>query len=152
MLPRQLVGSGVCSLASTICPVSSVVKRSSFGLSASVSRHVFAMRSPFRVESVSVLDRERSLFLHIPGVWLESSRWGHPVGSDFVSDLDRNEESLRSFCSGWCRAFAMGSPVSGRVPLFCALDRNDGFFRSSILSCFAMGSPCGSSVFSPTRS
>ena len=41
----------------------------------------------------------------------------------------------------------MGSPVSGHVAHFCALDRNEGFFRSSILSCFAMGSPCGSSVF-----
>ena len=41
----------------------------------------------------------------------------------------------------------MGSPVSGRVAHFCALDRNEGFCRSSILSCFAMGSPCGSSVF-----
>ena len=41
----------------------------------------------------------------------------------------------------------MGSPVSGRVVHFCALDRNEGLFRSSILSCFAMGSPCGSSVF-----
>ena len=41
----------------------------------------------------------------------------------------------------------MGSPVSGRVALFCALDRNEGFLRSSILSCFAMGSPCGLSVF-----
>ena len=41
----------------------------------------------------------------------------------------------------------MGSPISGRVAHFCALDRNEGFFRSSILSCFAMGSPCGSSVF-----
>ena len=57
VLPRQLVGSGVCSPASTICPPSSVVKQSSFGLSASVSHKVFAMRSPFRVESVSVLDR-----------------------------------------------------------------------------------------------
>ena len=57
VLPRQLVGSGVCSPASTICPTSSVVKRSSFGLSASVSRQVFVMRSPFRVESVSGLDR-----------------------------------------------------------------------------------------------
>ena len=45
---------------------------------------------------------------------------------------------------GWCLAFAMGSPISGRVALFCALDRNEGFFHSSILSCFAMGSPCGS--------
>ena len=54
---RSLVGSGVCSPASTIYPTSSVVKRSPFGLSASASRQVFAMRSPFRVESVSVLDR-----------------------------------------------------------------------------------------------
>ena len=57
VLLRQLVGSGVCSPASTICPTSSVVKRSSFGLSALVSHQVFAMRSPFRVESVSVLNR-----------------------------------------------------------------------------------------------
>ena len=56
VLPRQLVGSGVCSPASTICPPSSVVKQSSFGLSASVSHRVFSMRSPFRVESASVLD------------------------------------------------------------------------------------------------
>ena len=70
-----------------------------------------------------------------------------PCRVEFVSDLDRNEDSSRSFPSGWCRAFAMGSPVSGRVAHFCALDRNEGFFRSSILSCVAMGSPCGSSVF-----
>ena len=57
VLPCQLVGSGVCSPASTICSTSSVVKRSSFGLSASVSRQVFAMRSPFWVESLSVLNR-----------------------------------------------------------------------------------------------
>ena len=70
-----------------------------------------------------------------------------PCRVEFVSDLDRNEDSSRTFPSGWCRAFAMGSPVSGRVAHFCALDRNEGFFRSSILSCFAMGSTCGSSVF-----
>ena len=40
----------------------------------------------------------------------------------------------------------MESPVSGCVAYFCALDRNEGFFHPSILSCFAMGSPCGSSV------
>ena len=56
-LPHQLVGSGVCSPASTICPPSSVVMQSSFGFSASVLLRVFVMRSPFRVESVSVLDR-----------------------------------------------------------------------------------------------
>ena len=70
-----------------------------------------------------------------------------PCRVEFVSDLDRNKDFSRSFTSGWCQAFAMGSPVSGRVALFCVLDRNEGFFRSSILSCFAMGSPCGSSVF-----
>ena len=67
-----------------------------------------------------------------------------------VPDLDRNEDFLRTFPSGWCLAFAMGSPISGRVALFCALDRNEGFFHSSILSCFAMGSPCGSGVWFPT--
>ena len=36
VLPRQLVGSGVCSPASPICPTSSILKRSSFGISASV--------------------------------------------------------------------------------------------------------------------
>ena len=72
---------------------------------------------------------------------------GSPCRVGVVPELDRNEDFLRTFPSGWCLAFAMGSPVSGRVPLFCALDRNEGFFRSSILSCFAMGSPCGSGVF-----
>ena len=36
VLPRQLVGSGVCSPASPICPTSSVLKRSFFGISALV--------------------------------------------------------------------------------------------------------------------
>ena len=36
VLPRQLVGSGVYSPASPICPTSSVLRRSSFGISASV--------------------------------------------------------------------------------------------------------------------
>ena len=51
------LAQALCSPASTFCPTSSVVERSSFGLSASASRQVFAMRSPFQVESVSVLDR-----------------------------------------------------------------------------------------------
>ena len=70
-----------------------------------------------------------------------------PCRVEFVSDLDRNEDSSRSFPSGWCQAFTMGSPVSGHVAHFCALDRNEGFFRSSILSCLVMGSPCRLSVF-----
>ena len=57
VVPRQFIGSGVCSPASTICPPSHVMKQRSFGFSASISLRVFTMRSSFRVESVSVLDR-----------------------------------------------------------------------------------------------
>ena len=121
VVPRQLIGSGVCSPASTICPPSRVMQQRSFGFSASISLRVFAMRSPFRVE--------------------------------YFSDLDRNEDSSRTFPRVWCRAFVMGSPVLGRVAYLCALDWNDGLFHPSILHCFAMGSPYGSSVvFPPTQS
>ena len=75
---------------------------------------------------------------------------GSPFRVESVSDLDRNEDFLRTFPGGWCLAFAMGTPISGRVALFCDLDRNEGFFHSSILRCFAMGSPCGSGVWFPT--
>ena len=133
--------------ASPICPTSSILRRSSFGIFASV--FTSSVRDGVTLPGRACLSprSERRLFLHLPGVWLESSRWGHPVGSIFVSVLDRNEDSLRTFPSGWRQAFAMGSPVLGRVALFCALDRNEGFFCSSILRCFAMGSPCGSCVF-----
>ena len=69
-----------------------------------------------------------------------------PWRVEFVSDLDRNEDSSRTFPRGWCRIFTMGSPISCRVAYFCALDRNEGFFYPFILSSFAMGSPYGSSV------
>ena len=71
-----------------------------------------------------------------------------------VCSRSRSERRLfwRTFPGGWCLAFAMGSPISGRVALFGALDWNEGFFHSSTLSCFAMGSPCGSSVWFPTLS
>ena len=132
------------------CPTSSVLKWSSFGFSA--SSFALSLRDGVTLPGRVCLSprSERRLFLHLPGVWLESSRWGHPVGSGFVPDLDRNEDFLRTFPGGWCLAFAMGSPISGRVALFCALDWNEGFFHSSILSCFAMGSPCGSGVWFPT--
>ena len=71
-----------------------------------------------------------------------------PLRVEFFSDLDRNEDSSGIFPSVWCQAFAMGSPVSGRVAYFCALDRNEGFFRPSILRCF-LWVECG---FPPTRS
>ena len=69
-----------------------------------------------------------------------------PCRVEFVSDLVRNVDSSRTFPRGWCRAFAMGTPVSGRVAYFCALNRNEGFFCPSIRSCFAMGQPKGSRV------
>ena len=81
VLPRQLVGSGVYSPASPICPTSGVLKRSSFGIAAWVfaSSLCDGVTLPGRV-CLSPRS-ERSLFLPLPGVWLESSRWGHPVGS-----------------------------------------------------------------------
>ena len=68
-----------------------------------------------------------------------------------VCSRSRSKRRLvwRTFPCGWCLAFAMGSPILGRVALLCALDRNEGFLHSSILSCFAMGSPGGSSVWFP---
>ena len=81
----------------------------------------------------------------------KSSRWGHPPSGRGLSQISIGTKTFwRTFSGGWWLAFAMGSPISGRVALFCALDRNDGFFHSSILSCFAMGSPCESSVWFPT--
>ena len=147
VLPRQLVGSGVYSPASPICPTSSGLKRSSFGISASGFR---VKSSRWGHPSGSNLSQSSIGTKSLPppswclvGVFA----MGSPCRVGVVSDLDRNEDSLRTFPSGWFLAFAMGSPISGRVALFCALDRNEGFFRSSILSCFAMGSPCGSCVF-----
>ena len=48
--------------------------------------------------------------------------------------------------------FMMGSPVSGRAAYFCALYRNEGLFHPCILTCFAMGSPYGSSGFFSSHS
>ena len=74
------------------CPTSSVLKRSSFGFSA--SGFALSLRDGVTLPGrVSLSPRsERRFFLHLPGVWLESSRWSHPVGSGFVPDLDRNED------------------------------------------------------------
>ena len=67
-----------------------------------------------------------------------------PCWVEFVSALDRNVDSSRTFPTGWCRVFTLGPPVLGRVAYFCALGRNDGFFfYPSILSCFAMDIPSG---------
>ena len=81
VLPHQLVGSGVYSPASPNCPTSSVLQRSSFGISASV--FTSSLRDGVALPGRVCLSprSERSLFFHLPGVSLESSRWGHPVGS-----------------------------------------------------------------------
>ena len=148
VLPRQLVGSGGLPCFA-YCPTFSVLKRSSCGFSA--SGFAVSLRDGVTLPGRVCLSprSERRLFFHLPGVWLESSRWGHPVGSGFAQISIGTKTCWRTFPCGWCLAFAMGSPILGRVALFCALDRNEGFFHSSILSCFAMGSPCGSSVWFP---
>ena len=76
------------------CPTSCVLKRSSFGFFA--SSFALSLRDGVTLPGRVCLSprSERRLFLHLPGVWLESSRWGHPVGSGFVPDLDRNEDFL----------------------------------------------------------
>ena len=76
------------------CPTSSVLKRSSFGFSA--SSFALSLRDGVTLPGRVCLSpqSERRLFLHLPSVWLESSRWGHPVGSGFVPDLDWNDDFL----------------------------------------------------------
>ena len=76
------------------CPTSSVLRRSSFGFSA--SSFALSLRDGVTHPGRVCLSprSERRLFLHLPGVWLESSRWVHPVRLGFVPDLDRNEDFL----------------------------------------------------------
>ena len=146
VLSRQLVGLGVYYPASPICPTSSVLRRSSFGISASV--FASSLRDWVTLLGRACLSPRSERRLPPPSWCLVGVfAMGSPSRVDFVSDLDWNEDSLRTFPSGWRHAFAMGSPVLGRVAFFCALDRNERFIRSSILRCFAMGSPCGSCVF-----
>ena len=131
------------------CPTSSVLMRSSFGFSASFR----AKSSRWGHPSGSSLSQSSIGTKALPPPsWclVRVFAMGPPCRVGVVPDLDRNEDFLRTFPGGWCLAFAMRSPISGRVALFCALDRNEGFFHSSILSCFAMGSPCGSGVWFTT--
>ena len=81
VLPHQFIGSGVYSPASPICPTSSVLRRSSFGISASVFASSLSDGVTLPGRACLSPRSEQRLFLHLPGVWLESSRWGHPVRS-----------------------------------------------------------------------
>ena len=66
----------------------------SFGFSASLSRRVFAMWPPLPGRVCLNPRSGRRLFLRLPGVWLESSRWGHPDGSS-LSRFSIGTKTLR---------------------------------------------------------
>ena len=150
VLPRQLVSRGF-SPYFAYCPSSSVPNRSSFGTSASGFRF---KSSRWGHPSGSGLSQSSigSMALAPPS-WcvLRVFAMGSPCRV-VVCSRSRSKRRLVwcTFPCGRCLAFAMGSPILGRVALFCALDRNEGFLHSSILSCFAMGSPGGSSVWFPS--
>ena len=93
---------------------------------------------------------DRRLLLHLPGVCFESLRWAHPVGSWFVPDLDRNEDlfGTPSLVVGvWPSRW--GHPFWVEWLFYAPSIGTEGFLHSSLLSCFAMGSPGGSSVWFP---
>ena len=150
VLPRQLVSRGF-SPYFAYCPSSSVPNRSSFGTSASGCRF---KSSRWGHPSGSGLSQSSigSKALAPPS-WcvLRVFAMGSPCRV-VVCSRSRSKRRLvcLTFPGGRCLAFAMGSPILGRVALLCALDRNEGFLHSSILSCFAMGSPGGSSVWFPS--
>ena len=149
VLPRQLVGSGV-SPYFACCPSSSVPNRSSFGTSASGFRF---KSSRWGHPSGSGLSQSSigSKALAPPS-WcmLRVFAMGFTLSGRGLFQISiETKTCLTPLPCGWCLAFAMGSPILGRVALLCALDRNEGFLHSSILSCFAMGSPGGSSVWFP---
>ena len=132
------------------CPSSSVPNRSSFGTSASGFRF---KSSRWGHPSGSGLSQSSiGLKALAPPSWcmLRVFAMGSPCRV-VVCSRSRSKRRLvwRTFPCGWCLAFAMGSPILGRVALLCALDQNEGFLHSSLLSCFAMGSPGGSSVWFP---
>ena len=150
VLPRQLASRGF-SPYFAYCPSSSVPNRSSFGTSASGFRF---QSSRWGHPSGSGLSQSSigSMALAPPS-WcvLRVFAMGSPCRV-VVCSRSRSKRRLVwcTFPCGRCLAFAMGSPILGRVALLCALDRNEGFLHSSILSCFAMGSPGGSSVWFPS--
>ena len=130
----------MCSPALPICPTSSILKRSSFGFRVKSSRWGHPSGSSLSQSSIGTKSLPPPSWCLV-GVFT----MGSPCRVEFVLNLDWNEDSLHTFPSGWRQAFAMGPSILGCVVLFCSLDRSEGFFRSSILRCFAMGSPCGSS-------
>ena len=152
VLPLQLVGSGVYSPASPICPTSSVLGRSSFGISASVFAASLCDGVTFPGRACLSPRSERSLFLHLPGVWLESSRWGHPVRSS----LSQISIGTKTLCAP---SLVVGAKPSRWGHLFWVVWRfsapSIGMKASSIHLSFVAsrwGHPAGRVCFSHTRS
>ena len=118
------------------------MKQRSFGFCASLPLRVFAIRSPFRSSLSQSSIGTKAL---PPPSWclVGVFAMGSPWRVEFVSDLNQNEDSSRTFPRGRCRAFAMGSPVLGHVAYFCVLDRNEGFFHPSTLVASRWGHPTG---------
>ena len=114
VVPRQLVGLGGCSPASPNCPPFRVGKQHSFGFSASLSLQVFAMSHPSgssRSQSSNITTALTTTSWCLVGAFAMRS----PLRAEFFSDLDWNEDTLSIFPRVSCLAFAMGSPVPGRV-------------------------------------
>ena len=127
------------------CPTFSVLKRSSCGFSASGFRCKSSRWGHPSGSSLSQSSIGTKALLPPSWCMVRVFAMGSPLSGRGLSQISIGTKTCwRTFPCGWCLAFAMGSPILGQVALFCALDRNEGFFYSSILSCFAMGSPCGS--------
>ena len=96
------------------------------------------MRSPLRVESVSILDRNEGFSEpFLPFGVIQSLRDGVTLTG---RDCFRSQSSIRTktlvilWVSGWFRAFAMGPPFWVEFVLWAyALDRNEGLTCTSIL-------------------
>ena len=140
------LAQGYVPLLRSVALLLAFLKQRSFGFSASISLRVFTMRSPFRVGFCLSSIGTKAL---PPPSWCLVGAFAmrSPLRVEYFSYLYRNVDSSLIFPWVWCRAFAMGSPVLGRAAYFCALDRNEGLFHPSILNCFAMGTPYGSSGF-----
>ena len=132
VLPRQLVGRG----SPPTSPVALLLAFRNGAPSGSLLR-VFALSLRDGVTlpgRVCLSPRsDRRLLLHLPGVCALSLRDGVTLsGRDLFQISIETKICWRTFPCGWCLAFA-----------------SEGFFHSSILSCFAMGSPSGSRVWFP---
>ena len=121
VLPRQLVGSGVSSPAPPICPTSSILWRSSFGISASGSAS--GLRDGVTLPGRACLNprSERRLFAHLPLRSCRSLRTatGHGLAAFVlgVTGLDPRIDAVTAVgVTGRILRAASGCVVSVRIP------------------------------------